>query len=108
MALVALFAPKRSEGANDATRNTKLYALQKSCGSHYYQYTKPNRRHLFHKDRLFNMKSCCGLQIPFTTRTLPFGRRKGAFLIERAVCHLVACSDNNTLLTKLQVKLAVC
>ena len=79
VALVALFAPKRSEGANDATRNTKLYALQKSCDSHYYQYAKPNRRHLFHKERLFNMKSCCGLQIPFTTRTLPFGRRKGAF-----------------------------
>ena len=27
----------------------------------------------------FNMKSCCGLQIPFRARPLPFGPRKGAF-----------------------------
>ena len=80
VARVASFTPERSEGANDATRDTnKLYARQKSCDYHYYQYTRPNRTNLFHKERLFNMKSCCGLQIPFTARTSPFGPRKGAF-----------------------------
>ena len=64
---VASFAPERSEGANDATKDTnKLYARQKPCGYHYYQYIRPNRTNLFHKERMFNMKSCCGLQIPFT------------------------------------------
>ena len=29
------------------------------------------------------MKSCCGLQIPFTALTLPFGQRKGAFYFQR-------------------------
>ena len=92
---VASFAPERSGGANDATRDrNKLYARQKSCDYHYYQYIRPNRTNLFHKGRIFNMKSCCGLQIPFTARTLPFGPRKGAFS-ERAVCHLAECSDNN-------------
>ena len=79
---VASFAPwERSEGANDVTTETnKLYARQKSCDDYYYyQYTRPNRTNLFHKERLFNMKSCCGLQIPFTARTLPFAPRKGAF-----------------------------
>ena len=77
---VASFAPERSEGANDATRDTnKLYARQKSCDYHYYQYIRPNRTNLFHKGRMFIMKSCCGLQIPFTACTLPFGPRKGAF-----------------------------
>jgi len=71
---------ERSEGANDATGDTnKLYARQTSCDCHYYQYTWPNRTNLFHEERLFNMKSCCGLQIPFTARTLSFGPRKGAF-----------------------------
>ena len=70
---VASFAPERSEGANDATRDTnKLYARQKSCDYHYYQYIRTNRTNLFHMGRMFNMKSCCG-------RTLPFGPRKGAF-----------------------------
>ena len=82
-ARVASFAPKRSEGANDATGVTnKLYAQQKSCDYHYYQYkeyTRSNCTNLFHKKRLFNMKSCCGLQIPFTARSLPFGPRKGVF-----------------------------
>ena len=89
---VASFAPERSEGANDATRDTnKLYARQNSCDYHYYQYIRQNRTNLFYGGRTFNMKSCCGLQIPFTARmrTLPFGPR------ERAVCHLAACSDNN-------------
>ena len=91
MARVASFSPERNDGANDATRDTnKLYARQMSCDYHYYQYARPN---LF-QERLFNMKSCCGLQIPFTARALPFGPQKGAFL-ERAVCHLAACSDNN-------------
>ena len=80
MAQVASFASERSERANDATRDTnKLSARQKSCDYHYYQYTRPNRTNLFHAERLFNMKSCCGLQIPFTARTLSFGPRKGAF-----------------------------
>ena len=62
----------------DSTRHTnKLYARQKSCDYQYYKYTRPNRTNLFHKERLFNMKSCCRLQIPFTARTLPFGPRKG-------------------------------
>ena len=39
MARVASFAPERSEGANDATRDTK----QKSFDYHYYQYTRTNR-----------------------------------------------------------------
>ena len=65
--------------SNDFWRANKLYARQKSCDYHYYQYTRPNRTNLFHKARLFNMKSCCELQIPFTARTLPFGPRKGAF-----------------------------
>ena len=58
-------------------RGTQInYMRQKSCDSHYYQYTRPNRTNLFHKEKLFNMKSCGGLQIPFTVRTLPFGPRK--------------------------------
>ena len=70
---VASFAPERSEGANDATRDTiKLYARPKSCDYHYYQYIRTNHTNLFHMGRMFNMKSCCG-------RTLPFGPRKGAF-----------------------------
>ena len=56
-----------------------VYARQRSCDYHYYQYTRPNRTNVFHKERLFNTKSCCGLQIPFTDCTLPFGQRKGAF-----------------------------
>ena len=56
-----------------------VYARQRSCDYHYYQYTRPNRANVFHKERLFNMKSCCGLQIPFTDCTLPFGQQKGAF-----------------------------
>ena len=34
---------------------------------------------IYFKVKIVNMKSCCGLQIPFTARTLPFGPRKGAF-----------------------------
>ena len=59
--------------------DSTVYARQRSRDYHYYQYTRPNRTNVFHKERLFNMKSCCGLQIPFTARTLPFGPRKGAF-----------------------------
>ena len=86
---VASFAPERSEGANDATRDTiKLYARQKSCDYHYYQYIRTNHTNLFHMGRMFNMKSCCG-------RTLPFGPRKGAFQKhflqkqQSRFCHLV-------------------
>ena len=71
-----IFARAKRWGVNDPTRDTnKLYGRQMSCDYHYYQYTRPN---LF-QERLFNMKSCCGLQIPFTARTLSFGPRKGAF-----------------------------
>ena len=38
-----------------------------------------SRTNLFDKERLFNMKSCCGLQIPFTARTLLYGQRREAF-----------------------------
>ena len=67
-------------------------ARHKSCDYHYYKYTRPNRTNLFHKERLFHMKSCCGLQIPFTART--FKRS----VLEWVVCHLATCSDTNYLL----------
>ena len=58
-------------------RGTQIkYMRRKSCDYHYHQYTRPNRTNLFHKGKLFNMKSCGGLQIPFTVRTMPFGPRK--------------------------------
>ena len=77
---VASFAPERSEGANDAMRDTnKLYARQKSCDYHYYHYNRPNRTNLFHEGRMFYMKSCGGLQIPFTARTLRLAREKERF-----------------------------
>ena len=78
VARVVSFAPERSEGANDATMH-KLYTRQKSCDYRYYQHTRPNRTNIFHKERLFNTKSCCRLQIPFTARTLQFVPRKGVF-----------------------------
>ena len=56
-----------------------VYARQRSCDYHYYQYTRPNRANVFHKERLFYMKSSCGLQIPFTDCTLPFGPQKMRF-----------------------------
>ena len=53
VARVASFAPERSEGANDATRDTnKLYARQKSFDYHYYQYTRPNRTNSFNKKKI--------------------------------------------------------
>ena len=77
---VASFAPERSEGANDATRYTnKLYARQKLCDYHYYQYIRSNRTNLFHKGRMFNMKSSCGLQIPFTPALCRLAREKERF-----------------------------
>ena len=55
VARVASFEPERSKGANDATRDTnKLYARQKSCDYHYYQYTRPNRTNSFNKKKMFN------------------------------------------------------
>ena len=80
---VASFAPKQSEGENDATRDTKNYLPDKShviiiiinTQGQILQIVK----NVFHNKRLFNMKSCGGLQIPFTAPTLPFGLRKGAF-----------------------------
>ena len=77
---VVSFAPERSEGANDATRDTnKLYARQKLCDYHYYQYIRPTRTNLFHKGRMFNMKSSCGLQIPFTPALCRLARKKECF-----------------------------
>ena len=70
VARVASFAPERSD-------------------------TRPNRTNLFHKERLFNLKSCCRLQTLFRARTLPFGPRKLRSVLERVVCHLAAWSDNN-------------
>ena len=53
VARVASRASKWSESANDATRDTnKLYARQKSCDNHYYQYTRLNRTNLLHEERL--------------------------------------------------------
>ena len=55
VARVASFAPKRNKGANDSTRATnKLYARQKSCNYHYYQYTRPNHTNSFNKNKMFN------------------------------------------------------
>jgi len=55
VARVASFTPERSEGANDATRDTnKLYTRQKSCDYHYYQYTRPNRTNSFNNKKMFN------------------------------------------------------
>ena len=67
MAQVTSFAPKQSEGTRDTY---KLYALQESRDHHLYQHTRPNCTNLFRKERLFNMKSCCRLQISFTAHTL--------------------------------------
>ena len=80
---------------NDATRDTnKLYVRQKSCDYHYYQYTRPNRTNSFHRERLFNMKSCCGLQIPFTARTLPFGPRFREGSLSLGHARVVIMSEN--------------
>ena len=47
VARVAAFAPERSEGANNTTRDTnKLYSRQKSFDYHYYQCTRPNRTYV--------------------------------------------------------------
>ena len=55
VARVASFAPERSEGANDAMRDTNnLYDEQKSFDYHYYQYTRPNRTNSLNKKKLFN------------------------------------------------------
>ena len=49
-----IFAPERSEGVNDAKIDTnKLYAQQKSFDYHYYQYTRPNRKKSFNKQKMF-------------------------------------------------------
>ena len=57
-----------------------VYVQQKTCYYHYYQYIRSTETNLFHEERLFNMKSSCGLQIRFTARTLPFGLRKRSVL----------------------------
>ena len=65
-----------SEGAN-YVRETEINYMPDKSWSYdypYYQYIRPKRTNLFHKDRLFNMKSCCGLQIPFREGSLSFGR----------------------------------
>ena len=51
VARVASFGLERSDGENDATRDTnKLYARQNSFDYHYYQYTRPNHKiHLIRK-----------------------------------------------------------
>ena len=52
VARVASFTPERSEGANDATRDTnKLSARQKSFYYHCYQYRRPNRTNSFNESK---------------------------------------------------------
>ena len=52
VARVASFAPERSEGANNATRDTnELSVRQKSFGYHYYQYTRPSRANSFNESK---------------------------------------------------------
>lgn len=88
VARVASFAPKRSEGVNDATRDTnKQCARQKSCDYHYHQYTRPNRTNSFHKIyfRVANAIYSPHFAVGPTNRSD----------LERAVCHLAACSGNN-------------
>ena len=97
VARVASFGSERSEGANDSSRNTnKLYARQTSCDYHYHHYTWSNRTNIFHEERLFNMKSCCGLHSPNSIYSPHFAvwpaKRS---VLEKAVCHLVTWSDNN-------------
>ena len=47
----SIICPDRSKGANDATSGTnKLYARQRSCDYHYYQYPRPNRTNVFHEE----------------------------------------------------------
>ena len=71
-------------GANDATRGSnKLYSRQKSRDYHYYQYTRPIRTNVFHKEDCLNMKSLCGLQIPFTAQ--PFSADKLGYLMTQIV-----------------------
>ena len=57
----------------------KLYSQQKSCEYHYYQYTKLNCTNLFHKERLFNMKSCCGLQFHLQPALCSLAKEKERF-----------------------------
>ena len=72
--------PEQSEGGNDASKVTNKLSV-------------PDKSHVIIiliniqcqivqiyviRQRLFNVKSCCGLQIPFTARNLPFGPRIGA------------------------------
>ena len=71
----------------------KLYSQQNSCDYHYYQYTRSNCTNLFHKERLFNIKSCCGLQFHLQPALCCLARERS--ILERAVCHLAAYSDNN-------------
>ena len=77
-------------------RGTQIkYMRRKSCDYHYHQYTRPNRTNLFHKGKLFNMKSCGGLQIPLQFALCRLAREKLESVLERVVCHLASCSDNN-------------
>ena len=59
---VASFAPERNEGANDATREYHYPSLLSIHKAILYKF-------ISNKERWFNMKSCCRLQI----RTLQFG-----------------------------------
>ena len=84
MARVVSFVPERSEGANDATRDSnKLYAWQVMWLYHYYQYTRPNRTNLFHSERLLTWNHIAGCKCKFHWQ--PLGPRKGAFKREQFV-----------------------
>ena len=82
MTRVASLAPERSEGANNASRDTNiLYVRSKTCDYHYYQCITPTETNLFHEERLFNMKSK--------------GAKKERFREDQFVIWPRICSDNN-------------
>ena len=73
VARVASFAFERNEGAKDATRDTnKLYARQKSCDYHYYQYKWPHRTNYFMRTDCLTWNHVAGCK----------------FHLQPALCHL--------------------
>ena len=98
VARVATFVPERSEGANDATRDTnKLFALQKSCDYHHYQYRTPKSTNLFQNERLFNMKPCCGLQHFAVWPATEMERfREGSLSFSRVIMMVIRATKNIT------------
>ena len=83
----------------------KLYALQRSCDYHYYQYTRPNRTNLFHKERLFNMKSCCCCKFHLQPALCRLARQKERF---REGSRCVQRQQRNVQKSVIHVKLFFC